>query len=496
MSFVTSDAKKREEAEAKRQAAVQEKLLSQQKEKDLIKQAFSGKLPNKKIVFDQGSKVVEKISKVSLFDDNDDNEEDNSSIVNNLSRLSERGSQINDKEAKLIELQSRFAHDPRFKVNENFLDDEENEDSLETRSRGPEFEKSKKEKEKTLGILETVLGKPLRRKGKTKLLPSQKSLIIPRFDPSKPESEKFIIKKKKIEKNLPKKTLDLEKDTDQTKKVSSERFYEVSETIKKGLESSEGFSFANLFGCGKDPDDDQDNNHGERECSSSEEEDQGDESDEDQDVEVEDDMRAESEKDQSGRLIDGKSATKMESDSKRKKQHGNSVIVGKHSESDCKDLGDRVLRKSKSNSQNDFSHKEHSATMSPSSHSSKSLNETSHELINVTNKGKGKGKSKEKNGKGNSDEVVISNPLLKYERFFLDEKDERLKKDTFFQPELIELHLKNWKEKRTQMITALTKKRRHFKHVEKLKSNIEKSDWTNKDSKKRKRIFKDTVKKH
>lgn len=408
----------RDACENRRLAALQIKLESQKAQTSLIKQAISGNMPNKRIVFDERPKLCEKVDKVKLFDEEqeEDNEDESKKQIESFAFKNKRIKA--DKEAKLIELQSRFAHDSRFKINERFLEDADDDDDQVKRNNLHSNENEgkneeditemdpEKEKEKALEVLEEVLGKPL----KKETVKPQSSLIIPRFDPSKPEAAKFIIKKTKNSKDGLLKSSEAKNDSNPSQKVSKERFYEINETITGGLKPSQGFSFANLFGYKDDDIQEKDGESNERKDGK-----------------------------QSGGFFDEENDEEEEGDDSS--QDNESLNEESESSDNCVTLRNKRSENSAKK-----------IKLGSSSNSQSGDVYTSHELINASKIKETKGKEKLKSSQ--KSENVISNPLLKYEKFFLDYNDERLKKDVFYQPEIIESHLKQWKEKRIQMITV------------------------------------------
>ena len=71
-------------------------------------------------------KMSKSVSNMNLFDDDDDDD-----VLEDLEpeefdlKLEEKLGRSERTTSKLIELQSKFAHDPRFKISENFLNDDD-----------------------------------------------------------------------------------------------------------------------------------------------------------------------------------------------------------------------------------------------------------------------------------------------------------------------------------------------------------------------------------
>jgi hypothetical protein len=161
---------------------------------------------------------------------------------------------ISDKNAeKLIQLNSRFAHDIRFKIDNRFLDFDNNNNNNNN-------EEVLNEKDKNLHLLEEVLGtkiKPIiKREDKTNDNNDSKNseLFVSRFDPTNEKS--FIyevsnsVNKKKVtfdNKVLAKKEV-IEKE-EKVENVSQELYYEVSSALKESLNNKDNeFSLTQMFG--------------------------------------------------------------------------------------------------------------------------------------------------------------------------------------------------------------------------------------------------------
>lgn len=219
---------------------------------------------------------------MNLFDDDDDDD-----VLEDLEpeefdlKLEEKLGRSERTTSKLIELQSKFAHDPRFKISENFLNDDDK-DVTEPKT---EIEE---EKSKNLAILEQVLGKRIHSSKpvdavsefrKKVVIDSSKrhspatpatiynSVLTPRFDPTKTESKIYELesteskkrkvnidfdkldqrdaaagKKTKIEplpkpKGKPEKSADL-----------NENYYEVNTNLKEIMTGAEDFSLGDFLG--------------------------------------------------------------------------------------------------------------------------------------------------------------------------------------------------------------------------------------------------------
>ena len=187
---------------------------------------------------------------MNLFEDSDDEDIDGSDDNNNDFDFDKK---INAKNAeKLVELNSRFAHDSRFRIDDRFFDKtDENEE---------EVDEVLKEKEKNLQLLEEVLGKKLNpiirttdKKEKKSNKNSKNELFISRFDPKNEKSSEYEVKSSSPEKKSNKKvSFDqkvLEKEEEKEVEVSKEVYYEVSEALKESLtQKEEEFSLTQMFG--------------------------------------------------------------------------------------------------------------------------------------------------------------------------------------------------------------------------------------------------------
>jgi len=219
----------------KRLSSLSHTLEMRKNEANLVKMSLSkfGK-QNSKLVFnvDNQESVSNNIDKVpvkklTLFDSDNKNCEEESDQNFNIKSISEN--------EKYIELQSRFAHDPRFKIDSRFVEDE-SEKIVENES-AQDF--------KSLKEVENTIGRPIKKTFETK-----KSIFIPRYDPSKPESSKYLIKKPVFDQKKSSPTLKVESPPKvDIEKVSKDRFYEVDESLKTIVQQKESdFSLLRLFG--------------------------------------------------------------------------------------------------------------------------------------------------------------------------------------------------------------------------------------------------------
>ncbi|KAI2806474.1 nucleolar protein 8 [Blomia tropicalis] len=213
---------------------------------------------------------------LSLFEDDDD--DNNVESYQNQDEYEDFKLKIDEKlkrgeksTSKLIELQSKFSYDSRFKIDDRFVDIDD-EDHLPVN----EIEE---EKSKNIAILEQVLGKHIHsskpidpvseyrntNKNAKKLKHNQTTLpasvLTPRFDPLKEESKVYEISnsstlnKRKV--NIDFDLLD-QKEKESNKKAKTivpseteklvDNYYEVASNLKDTLAGTEGFSLGSFLG--------------------------------------------------------------------------------------------------------------------------------------------------------------------------------------------------------------------------------------------------------
>ncbi|KAF4526004.1 hypothetical protein B566_EDAN000796 [Ephemera danica] len=219
----------KQQSEKKRLQSMQERLAALESQKESVRNALAGQLPNKKIKFDDADDTVETQKSKQLFADESDEEEEDQGDFAIRQRFEGR------KGEKLLELQSRFATDKRFRLDERFAES----DSEEEQQQQPPEEKNDEDDETAKQIMKMVV----------------------RFDPSKPEhGEKYTrVSEPPTKKRKKKKDEDDDDDNEEMGKlaatetpmpeVSGERFYEVSKSLTTALapSSSNTFSLRALF---------------------------------------------------------------------------------------------------------------------------------------------------------------------------------------------------------------------------------------------------------
>ncbi|XP_067001226.2 probable RNA-binding protein CG14230 [Anabrus simplex] len=193
-----------------------------------------------------------KDKKGKLFSDDESEDEDNDFKIK---------SQFEGiKGQKLLALQARYANDKRFTLDERFYESDDNtEEKLNSKP-----DEVVDEKKNQLRILGSILGQELRTSEDKTTKQKRKSML--RFDPTKPDHEKYEVKKSvddsvlelendnKLDEKASRKKIKKEKtetveSSDLVPKVSKTKYYEVSDTLKDSLKkSSEGFSLLEMFG--------------------------------------------------------------------------------------------------------------------------------------------------------------------------------------------------------------------------------------------------------
>ncbi|KAB0803847.1 hypothetical protein PPYR_00817 [Photinus pyralis] len=226
---------------AKRLQSLRQMKEGYRQQKQFIKNSLSnieGKKSNK-IVFDDAVsddtlKIQKSTPKLTLFEGGEEGDED-------MYNFEVREELQGQKGQKLMQLQSRFKNDKRFKMDSRFLEEDTEEvnevDMCE-------------EKEKQMEILESVLGQKIKRWSNPKdAHTSIQPNVMLRFDPSQPEHSKYEVQPRKVETKKQKvKKVVVTREVAPQPEVSKETFYTVESDLKQSLYSSEGFSLSKLFG--------------------------------------------------------------------------------------------------------------------------------------------------------------------------------------------------------------------------------------------------------
>uniref|UniRef100_A0A1E1XC01 Putative nucleolar protein 8 n=1 Tax=Amblyomma aureolatum TaxID=187763 RepID=A0A1E1XC01_9ACAR len=241
---------KRQMANAKRLASLKERFAQSHLQRRLLQSALcsvDGTDRKRRIVFEDSGEEEPCSAgqgKLALFG-NDEEEEGNGDLQDFRLRPQFEGHRGH----KVLELQSRFAADDRFRLSERFLESDGEESSGSNRDAAHDASAgdtepldSKKERTRNLDILRDVLG-PDRALHRAK--PIFKDATQLRFDPDKDSAAKFEIKPEPKQKMKKKKE---QEEAAAVPQVSSEQFYEVTGSLHDALASrSGGFSLAQMF---------------------------------------------------------------------------------------------------------------------------------------------------------------------------------------------------------------------------------------------------------
>ncbi|KAL5277514.1 NOL8 family protein [Megaselia abdita] len=236
---------KAKKADQKRKESLNKKKTQTNQQKNAIQMALSavdgGK--SKKIVFDDDGEIDSgfensengpapkkaKKQKLELFDEEEEEGDFNLDIKEQFH---------GKKGAKLMKLQSKMGLDPRFKMDSNFLEDDE-EENVEEEEKGPtEFDERKWQ----MNLIEQSLGKKVDHSTGPMDGKKKQKRSMQRYDPSM--EEKFL-KQKPSEEEVEQ----LKKLADRTPEVSKEIFYSVTDDLSKSLKRrGDGFSLLSMFG--------------------------------------------------------------------------------------------------------------------------------------------------------------------------------------------------------------------------------------------------------
>lgn len=185
----------------------------------------NGKVGN----FNETISKQEEKSKKRLFGDESDDEE-----IGNVFQIKEHFQ--GKKGQQLLQLQSRYKNDERFKLDSRFLDEH-----LDEKEEVEDLD-TDEEKKKQFEILEQVIGRKV-----NSTEPEQKGML--RFDPSQPQHAKYELKKsEKLTKNKKKQRKVSESNEIVEPLVSKEVFYKVSDNLKETFQENKPFSLLDTFG--------------------------------------------------------------------------------------------------------------------------------------------------------------------------------------------------------------------------------------------------------
>lgn len=253
---------KRQAANAKRLASVKQRFAESDMQRRLLRSALTSvdnSDPKRRIVFKDSDDEEEEESlatpsveapavtehKLTLFDDEDDEAEEEGESPDYDFRL--RPQFEGHKGHKVLELQSKFGTDERFRMSENFLESDDDESgsvkgdqaALDDDSLDPS-----KERARNLDILQDVLG-PEAPKIRPKAIFKDATQL--RFDPTKESAAKFEIKPESRASKR-KKMRTEEENAAAVPQVSGEQFYEVTTDLQDALKNrSSGFSLSQMF---------------------------------------------------------------------------------------------------------------------------------------------------------------------------------------------------------------------------------------------------------
>lgn len=223
------------EANQKRLESLHKLKQAHDQQKYAIKNALkmSEAPKNKKIVFDSEEAAGDtwRNGKSNLFDGDDDDGDYSNDFK---SRKQFEGAQGQ----KLLELKSKFRNDDRFRMDEDFHEEEggEAEDAKSDDEQG--------ERKRQLEILGSVVGKSFDSRKKKSTLPA----TMLRFDPSKATHQKFYQQRDQTDEADDTRMEDDAEDIDMPK-VSADQFYKVSNKIGDAMKGeSQGFSLLKMMG--------------------------------------------------------------------------------------------------------------------------------------------------------------------------------------------------------------------------------------------------------
>jgi hypothetical protein len=209
------------------------------------------KIKNKKVYFSDNDsspsdeeviKTTKKLKSATLFSDDDD--ENNDNLLNN-EKIDFKSNLNEEKASKLLDLKTKYANDSRFKIDERFIESDDDQQVIESNEIDDE-------KEKSFRILEEITGKIIRREfgvKKTKLDndKTQNEPRMVRYDPTKEEHRVFEASKETLNNEKVVKIDSNETNTNseepQKSLVDETKFYEVHEDIKSRICSNEVFKF-------------------------------------------------------------------------------------------------------------------------------------------------------------------------------------------------------------------------------------------------------------
>ncbi|XP_050027034.1 probable RNA-binding protein CG14230 [Dermacentor andersoni] len=253
---------KRQAANAKRLASLKQRFAESHTQRRLLQSALTSVDSSdrkRRIVFEDSDEDEEGFTapapsvktpaeerKLTLFDDDDEQEgeEEGSHDIDFRLRPQFEG----HKGHKVLELQSRFGTDERFRMSERFLESDDEESDSAKGDRAAVDDDSldpDKERVRNLDILQDVLG-PEATKSRPKAIFKDATQL--RFDPAKESAAKFEIKPESKASKKRKKAQAEEESAPAVPHVSGEQFYEVTTDLQDALKNrTSGFSLSQMF---------------------------------------------------------------------------------------------------------------------------------------------------------------------------------------------------------------------------------------------------------
>jgi hypothetical protein len=239
------------QSEIRRIQSVNQMIKSYQQQRLAIKTALDNldRKPNNKIIFNEDSVTNKSGSsnnkigcgqKKILFESDDDIDEDDFNFE--VKDYGKHGQQ-------LWELQARYKNDKRFKLDERFIEDK-NED-FEGINNDQDTSRLQEETKKQIDILNQVLGTRVKRKD----FSSQENHVTKngmlRFDPTKDDHLKYELKNTNKQNGIKLRASEVQKEENveiQQLPVSKDVFYKVNYDLKDALQAEPKFSLLNMFG--------------------------------------------------------------------------------------------------------------------------------------------------------------------------------------------------------------------------------------------------------
>ncbi|KAK0168788.1 hypothetical protein PV327_002557 [Microctonus hyperodae] len=230
------------ESEIKRLASLKKQKQSFKAKEQIIRDALNivdNKRKNKIIFnddFGEDDSKKESNEKFSLFNNEDDED-------GNYVKLDEDCFNVSHKPKF-----QTIGGDERFKIDERFLDDD-NEKS-EKNKVVEEKDEFSIEREKQMEILEDVLGKPIAKRNDQNIVEKKKNRMV-RYDPNEDKHRNYEIENKEevsVSKKKRKKNNEMVIEEAPPIPVSNEVFYSVSDKFSESLKQQEEFSLLKTFG--------------------------------------------------------------------------------------------------------------------------------------------------------------------------------------------------------------------------------------------------------